>query len=224
MDKHTYRLLETYMMACMEDKVHDKEHIYRVLYQALRIAKEEKQVDYDVLIGACLLHDIGRAEEYTDPQMCHAKVGSEKAYAFLREHGFTEEYAEHVKQCICTHRFRKDNLPQSLEAKILFDADKLDAAGAIGIARTLMYQGIVGTPLYTRNEDGKILDGKQDEQPSFFQEYKRKLEIIYSRFYTEEGQKIAMKRQQAAVAFFESLYEEIVGSDEVGNGLIKLEE
>lgn len=134
MTKDMYALLEKYMISCMEDSAHDKEHIYRVLYNALRIAKTENDVDYDVLIVACLLHDIGRKEQFEDSKLCHAIVGGEKAYAFLIEHGYGSQYAEQVKQCIQTHRYRKSNPPQSLEAKILFDADKLDVAGTIGIA------------------------------------------------------------------------------------------
>lgn len=56
----TYSLLENYMLSCMDDSAHDKEHIYRVLYHAMEIAKTLQNVDYDVLIAACLLHDIGR--------------------------------------------------------------------------------------------------------------------------------------------------------------------
>ena len=58
MTKETFTILENYMLSCMEDSVHDKEHIYRVLYNALEIAKMEEGVDYDALICACLLHDI----------------------------------------------------------------------------------------------------------------------------------------------------------------------
>ena len=82
MDKCTFDLLENYMLACMEDTAHDKEHIYRVLFNALEIAKSEDAVDYDVLICACLLHDIGRKEQFENPQLCHAQVGAEKAYQF----------------------------------------------------------------------------------------------------------------------------------------------
>lgn len=64
--------------------------------------------------------------------------------------------------------FRKDNLPQSIEAKILFDADKIDASGAIGIARTLLYKGQIPQPLYSLASDGMVLDGTNDEQESFF--------------------------------------------------------
>lgn len=209
MKSDTYTLLEKYMLSCMEDSAHDKEHIYRVLYNALDIAKTENDVDYDVLIGACLLHDIGRKEQYENPALCHAMVGGEKAYNFLIEHDFDVTYAEKVKQCIQTHRYRKNNPPQSLEAKILFDADKLDAAGAMGIARTLMYKGIVSEPLYSLLPDGIVSDGENDTTPSFFQEYKYKLEKIYSNFYTTKGAEIARERQQAAIDFYNSLYQEI---------------
>ena len=71
MKKENYELMENYMLSCMEDSAHDKEHIYRVLYHALEIAGEEVDVDYDVLIAACLLHDIGRKEQFADPTLCH---------------------------------------------------------------------------------------------------------------------------------------------------------
>jgi len=80
MNRETYCLLENYMLSCMEDSAHDREHIYRVLFNALEIAETERGVDYDVLIGACLLHDIGRKEQFENHALCHAMVGSEKAY------------------------------------------------------------------------------------------------------------------------------------------------
>ena len=262
MDKKTYSLIEDYMISCMKDSAHDKEHIYRVLYNALEIARavteagsgqpeqsqeqgnqsreqsqeqrnqsreqsqeqrtrEEEQtpdmpVNYDILIAACLLHDIGRGEQYKNPSVCHAKAGGEMAYRFLTERGFDETFAEQVKQCIWTHRFRKGNPPQSIEAKILFDADKLDVAGALGIARTLMYKGIVGEPLYTVTSDGSVSGGEEDLAPSFFQEYKYKLENIYANFYTEKGGGLARERQQAAVRFYEGLFDEVSRSYERG--------
>ena len=201
MNKEMYSLLESYMLSCMEDSAHDKEHVYRVLYQALEIARTENNVDYDVLITACLLHDIGRKEQFENPSLCHAAVGSDKAYYFLVEHGFETSYAEQVKHCIQTHRFRRNSPPQSPEAKILFDADKLDATGAMGIARTLIYKGIVSDPLYSVSPDGTVLTGENDTEPSFFQEYKYKLEKLYSQFYTVRATEIAHERQRAAVDF-----------------------
>ena len=118
------------------------------------------------------------------------------------------QYAEQVKHCIQTHRFRKSNQPQSLEAKILFDADKLDVSGAMGIARSLIYKGIVPEPLYSMLPDGTVSTGENDTVPSFFHEYKYKLENLYSHFYTKRGSELAKERQQIAVDFYNSLYHE----------------
>ena len=221
MNKGTYRLIETYMISCMEDSAHGEDHIYRVLYNALEIAKTEKDVDYDVLICACLLHDIGRREQFENSALCHAEVGGEKAYRFLLENDFSPVFAEHVQKCIVSHRFRKNNPPESIEARILFDADKLEAAGAVGIARTLIYKGIVSDPLYSLLPDGTISNGENDTTPSFFQEYKYKLENIYSSFYTARGEELAKERQVAAVSFYNDLFGELnslyqSGRDELG--------
>ena len=216
MDKATFQIIENYMCACMNDSAHDAEHIYRVLSNALVIAKEENGVDHDILICACLLHDIGRPDQVKNPELCHAAVGSEKAYTFLMDNGFTADFAEKVRDCIRTHRFRKNDQPESLEAKILFDADKLDVAGAIGIARTLVYKGTVTEPLYTRDPDGSISDGAGEAPYSFFQEYHRKLKKLYDRFYTAAGHRLAHDRRTAAKSFYESLYREVTALDKQG--------
>ncbi len=212
MTKETYTLLENFMLSCMDDSAHDKEHIYRVLYNALEIAGSEEHVDYDILITSCLLHDIGRKEQFEHPGQCHAVLGSRKAYDFLMEHGFGTAFAGQVGECILTHRFRKEAPPQSLEAKILFDADKLDVVGAIGIARTLIYKGIVSEPLYSLLPDGTVSTGEDDPKPSFFKEYKYKLENMYSHFFTGRATELAKKRRQIAVDFYNCLYQEASSS------------
>lgn len=220
MNKDIYFMIEKYMLSCMRDSAHDKEHIYRVLYNALEIAKSERNVKMDVLICACLLHDIGRGEQYADPSLCHAQIGGEKACTFLLEHGFSLDFAEQVRYCIKAHRYRGNNIPQTLEAKILFDADKLDAAGAMGIARTLLYQGIVSEPLYSLQADGIVFDGNGDDEPSFFREYKFKLERIYGQFYTSRAAEIASQRQAAAISFYENLLNEVTDTYRFGQGLL----
>ena len=208
MNDKTYNLLENYMQAEMGDSAHDKEHVYRVLYTALQLAKTESGVDYDVLIAACLLHDVGRKEQFANPSLCHAEVGGDKAYGFLVEKGFAPEFAERVKRCIVTHRFRKNNPPQSIEAKLLFDADKIDTVGALGIARSLQYSGMMNEPLYTKKPDGTVSDGTNDSESSFFGEYKFKLVNVYSRFYTESGRQLALSRQSASEDFYNALLAE----------------
>ena len=209
MTRKCYEAIEHYMLTTMDDSAHDAEHVYRVLYNALEIAKTEPGTDMDILICACLLHDIGRPDQVADPRVCHAEVGSEKAYRFLLELGMEESFAGQVRHCILTHRFRKNLQPQTLEAKILFDADKLDVTGAIGIARTLQYRGTLTEPLYRHLPDGTISDGTHDLGHSFFREYKFKLEKLYDRFYTQKGAELAMGRRAIAKAFYESLYQEV---------------
>lgn len=221
MTKETYKKLENYMLLCMKDSAHDKEHVYRVLYSALDIASKEKEVDYDVLISACLLHDIARQEQNENPKLCHAEVGAEKAYNFLIENDFENAFAEKVKHCISSHRFRKNNSPESTEAKILFDADKIDAAGTLGIARTLVYQGAMCEPLYSLTSDGRVSDGTDDKTPSFFQEYKYKLEKIYSRFYTDRGKEIAEERRKTAESFYNNMLREVASSYDNGIDLLE---
>lgn len=221
MDRKTFALLENYMCACMEDAAHDRAHIERVLSYALQIAQGEEKVDYDILIAACLLHDIGRKEQFEDPRLCHAAVGGEKAYRFLMEQGFAPEFGERVRRCIQQHRYRVANPPDTVEAKILFDADKLDVTGAIGIARTLVYQGTVEEPLYRKNAQGAVLDGRE-EAPSFLHEYKFKLEKLYDRFYTAKGKEMAEERRAAAVSFYESLLEEAQNAHNKGRENLNL--
>lgn len=220
MKRDDYLLFENHMLSCMGDSAHDKEHVYRVLYMALDIAQTEKDVDYDVLVCACLLHDIGRKEQFEDPGLCHARVGADKAYRFLTENGFPEEFAERVSKCILTHRFRQEEQPESIEAKILFDADKIDVTGAVGIARTLVYKGKVGEPLYSVSCEGDVLDGTE-EIPSFFQEYKYKLENIYHSFYTARGEETARSRQAAAAAFYDSMLGEVKEPYRYGKGYLE---
>ena len=117
--------------------------------------------------------------------------------------------------------FRKNLPPQTVEAKILFDADKLDVTGAIGIARTLQYRGTLTEPLYRTLPDGTISDGTEDIGHSFFREYKFKLEKLYDRFYTARGAELAQKRQIIAKAFYENLYEEVSEGYHAGQEALK---
>lgn len=204
-----YQLYEEYMLTSLHDSAHDSEHVYRVLHVALDIAAYETGVDMEILTVSCLLHDIGRKEEREDPQLCHAVVGADKAFRFLQQHNWETERAARGRDCIAQHRYRNNNRPDRIEAKILFDADKLDAAGAVGIARTLIYKGMISEPIYTLKPDGTVSDGDGDVRPSFFKEYKSKLEKLYDNFYTERGRALALSRKAAAESFYNSLLEEV---------------
>lgn len=213
MTRQTYETINSYMQNCMKDSAHDHLHIYRVLSQALKIARSY-EVDLDVLAASCLLHDIGRQAQFENPEKCHAVEGGKLAYDFLKKLGWEEDRCRHVKDCITTHRFRAENPPSTIEAKILFDADKLDVTGALGIARSLMYEGQVGVPLYAVNENFQTLDGSTEDTPeSFLKEYHFKLIRLYDRFYTPEASAMAQRRKELTKAFYDELIQEIDISD-----------
>lgn len=220
MNKSEYKRIEDYMLKCMSDSSHDKEHVYRVLYVALDIAGHETDIDYDVLIAACLLHDIGRKEQFDNPALCHAAVGADKAHRFLTDLGYSAEFAGKVASCVRAHRFRSDNPPVTKEEKILFDSDKIDVTGTLGIARTILYKGHVNQPLYNFDEAGCVSDGANDSASSFFQEYKFKLEKLYTRFYTKRGEEIALQRQHSAVSFYENMLKEVQETYQEGTELL----
>lgn len=219
MQKEMYKKIESYMLSFINDGAHDCQHIYRVLYHALDIASNY-HVDKDVLITACLLHDIGRDAQFRNPKIDHAVVGAEMAYEFLIQIDWPQDKAQHVKACISTHRYRNNDQPISMEAKILFDSDKLDVTGTLGIARTIAYKGIVAEPLYYVDEDGCVLDGQNEERPSFFQEYNWKLKHVYDKFYTNRAKVIAEGRQRASISFYESMYSEVSSIHKTGLHLL----
>ena len=211
MTKVMYEMIESFMLEKMNDSAHDCQHVYRVLGLALEIAANEiaahePRVNDAILITACLLHDIGREAQNQDHSLDHALVGGQMAYEYLISIGWSREYASHVRACIETHRYRKTSQPQSIEAKILFDADKLEVCGAIGIARTFLYEGLHAEPMYVFDESGEItLEGTG----SFFQEFNYKLRKIYGGFYTKHATEMAEQRRDIAIAVYDNLLAEV---------------
>ena len=210
MKKSMYKIIEKYMFECMKDSAHDSEHIFRVLYLSLNIASKRKEnINYNVLIASCLLHDIGREEQFKNNKICHAEIGGIMAKDFLIINGWCEEESNHVNKCISSHRFRGNNIPETIEAKILFDADKLDVVGNLGIARTLMYKGTVGSNLYELN-NGTICFGKnKEDEETFLKEYNFKLKNMYNNFYTEEAMEMANKQKEYSQLFYDKLIDQI---------------
>lgn len=216
MDRAEFQAIEGYMLQQMADMAHDAQHVYRVFYTALDIAGRETEARRDIVAAAALLHDVGRAAQARDPALCHAQVGAEMAYRFLtRELGWDEGRAGHVRACVLTHRFRSDRPPESLEAKIVFDADKLDVTGAMGIARTLLYAGQTDEPLYRLDGEGRVLVDA-DSPSSFLQEYNFKLRGIAGGLYTGWARELARGRQKAADDFYGALPAEVTGCLERG--------
>ena len=194
---------------------HDWSHVERVYNLALRIAKKEK-ADINVIKLAAYLHDVGRREEMQSKgKICHVEKGVELAEKILEKYNLDKEIIENIKHCILAHRFRNDHKPATIEAKILFDADKLDSIGAVGVGRDFLFAGSSGSNcLYTGNEK-KLVKNARDfsysKEDSALLEYYFKLKKVKSKILTKTGKKIAEERHNYMVNFFKRFELEIKG-------------
>lgn len=190
---------------------HDWEHTERVFNMAMHLAEKENANKGVVAISA-LLHDIGRQmEDKSKGKLCHAKKGAEIAGKILRKYDLSADTTGRILHCISSHRFRGNNKPGSKEARILFDADKLDSIGAIGIGRAFLFAGEVGARLH--NDDIDLSKTRAySKEDTAYREYMVKLRFIRSIMHTGEGKKIAGKRHSYMEDFFKRLKNEINGT------------
>ncbi|MDH7513387.1 MAG: HD domain-containing protein [Clostridiales bacterium] len=190
---------------------HDWDHTERVLKLCLRIGRKEK-ADLEVLRLAAMLHDIGREEEdRSNGRVCHGEKGAALAKAILKKHGVEKEMVGRIIHCIETHRFRQKRPPQTLEAKILFDADKLDSIGAVGIGRAFLFAGEVGARLHNPGINLKKTKAYTKDDTAY-REFLVKLRKIEGRLFTRDGRRIARDRHRFMAEFFDRLNKEIEGS------------
>ena len=127
---------------------HDFDHTLRVCRNADKLLAELPEADSDVVRLATLLHDIARPEEKGNNRICHAKLGAEMAEKILKDLKVETSFAQRIVSAVRTHRYRDDHAPESLEAQIVYDADKLDSLGAVGIGRAFLFAGKFGARLH----------------------------------------------------------------------------
>jgi len=187
---------------------HSWDHVVRVYRLCIRVGEVEK-VDMEVLKVAALLHDIGRREEDGSlGKICHAELGASLARQILEKYNF--EKVDEVVHCVETHRFRKGKAPETLEAKSLFDADKLDSIGAVGVGRAFYFSGSVGGGFHDPNPVLEVGRGyTHDDTP--YREFMIKLSKIKERLFTNEGRRIAEGRQMFMVNFFDRFVKAVEG-------------
>jgi len=168
--------------------------------------------DLEVLELAAFLHDIGRAQEKASGGgVCHARAGAERAREILLGEGVPPETVDRVAHCIASHRFRgEDSRPRSMEARVLFDADKLDALGAVGVGRAFLFAGEVGARLHNPEVDLERTRSYSREDTAW-REFSVKLSKIPDRMLTEAGRRMAESRHAYMVRFFERLDREVAG-------------
>jgi uncharacterized protein len=192
------------------ESAHDFDHVLRVLALAEKLARAEG-ADLEIVRTAALLHDIARADEDTTGGD-HAEMAAERARAILRARGIAPEKIEAIAHAIQAHRFRTNAPPQTLEAKILFDADKLDSIGAVGIARAYQVSGALNQRLWSEvSPDALATRQQRHSNHSAYAEFVVKLSKVRDRLFTASARQIAQERHAYMADFFARLEKEIHG-------------
>lgn len=206
----------------LADPVHGFGHVARVYRMAIHLAQLEK-ADIEIVSAAALLHDAGNQHPEGDTEhqtslakrTSHHHAAAEFAQTILVQELWPEERIAAVQHCIRSHRFRDvKEQPQTLEAKILFDADKLDAIGAIGVARAIGYALQAGQPVYARISKQFKQSGVREpgEAHSAYHEFIYKLRWLKDRLYTPSARQIAEERHHTMEVFFNQLASEHDGT------------
>lgn len=190
---------------------HAWDHTLRVYNLCMHIGRVEG-ADLEVLKIAAYLHDVARPlQDQSRGAVCHAEKGAEMARALLQHYPLSEDRKANVIHCIRSHRFRGNCHPETVEARVLFDADKLDSIGAIGIARTFQFAGEVGAKLHNPFIDPENTEAYTEEDTAY-REFKLKLSKIKDHMLTAEGHRIARERHSFMEGFFKRFLQEHEGS------------
>ena len=202
--KSDMEAIRAFAQKCFSDSngSHNWEHSCRVYNLCMHIGHKEG-ADLEVLGIAAYLHDIGRPwQDRSKGSVCHAQKGADMAQSFLDKYEIPENKKQNIIHCIRSHRFRGDARPETLEAQVLFDADKLDAIGAIGIARAFQFAGEVGARFHNPHVEPEHTEPYTEEDTGY-REFKVKLSKIKDRMLTEEGRRMAEERHAFMEEFFE---------------------
>lgn len=197
------------------DLVHDFDHVLRVYRLAERLAFAEG-ADIEIVKAAALLHDSRGSSPLGDNNTReeHHILSAQFAGEVLTRKGWPMEKISAVQHCIRAHRFRsKEDKPQTVEAQVIFDADKLDVLGAIGAARTIAFGVLAGQPIYAEPSEQFIQTGiKHAGEPhSSYHEFLFKLQKVSDRMFTKSGKALAKARHAFLVNFYKQLQAEVRG-------------
>jgi len=189
------------------DPAHDFSHILRVCKLARIIGQEEK-ADMRVLLPAALLHDLESKKGPESGQEPSGQAGLGAARSFLQGKGLGRDRIEKVLYAVEVHSFSRGIIPATLEARILQDADRLDAMGAIGIARLFVTGGALGREMY-HPQDPFCRDRDPDDGRWNLDHFYRKLLKLEEGMHTSAAKHLAAKRARVLEQYLLDLEEEI---------------
>ena len=200
-----------------EDAAHDYDHLVRVIALAEKIQASEGG-DLPTIWAAVALHDIGQERERRHGGD-HALIGAALATELLKDTPFPQQYIPAVQQAIQEHRMTGGVIPQTLEGRILYDADKLDCLGAIGIGRLYCITGRYNQKVYAPIPDDVVepidpqmirtLRRRPDYSPSI--EFQLLFANLPERMTTNTGREMARERFAYMQKFFSRLRQEVEG-------------
>lgn len=189
------------------DPAHDLEHIRRVVLNTKKIAETEN-LSMDVLLPAAWLHDCVHVPKDSPERSSASQLAADNAVSILRQHGYPPEHFDTIHHAIEAHSFSADITPLTMEAKVLQDADRIDALGAIGLSRCLMLGGHMASDLY-HSEDPFAKNRSLNDASYCVDHFYAKLLSLKDTMKTKTGKALAEKRTKFLTDFLEQLRSEI---------------
>jgi uncharacterized protein len=209
-----YQTLQAIARAACDgaDSAHDFQHVLRVAANARAICAAEN-ADAAVVVPAALLHELFNYPKNHPDSARSGEVCAERALAVLGDEGWSPDAAERVAACIRVHGFSRGIDPDTLEAKVLQDADRLDAIGAVGVARCFATGAVMRQPFYDP-ADPLCAHREPDDKRWSVDHFFRKLLKIPATLHTATARKIAEDRARFMTAFLDQLRREL--GDQIG--------
>lgn len=189
------------------DAAHDVAHIRRVVTNARELAEKENG-QLEIIVPAAWLHDCVIVPKNSPQRSQASRLSADQAGIWLRQSGYPEEYIPEIMHAIEAHSFSAQVETQSLEAKIVQDADRLDAIGAIGIARCFAVGGAMGVELYDAS-DPFAANRSPDESTNSVDHFFVKLLKLAHGMNTSAGREEAIRRTAFMYRYLEELRREI---------------
>lgn len=190
-----------------DDGAHDLAHIQRVWHMAHAICQEEGG-DSEIVFAAVLLHDCVAVEKNSPLRAKASTLSADKARQVLVTLGWAPARADSVAHAIAAHSFSANITPETLEAKIVQDADRLDAIGMLGVARCFYVAGRLGGNLYSSDDPGATTRALDDSRFAL-DHFKTKLFTLADCFQTRTGHRLAQQRQASMRLFYDAMLAEI---------------
>lgn len=200
-------LLIPHTVAERLDGSHDVSHLHRVWSNVCAI-RDTEGGDHQILLAATLLHDCVSVEKNSPFRSSASRLAAAKATELLAEMGWDEERTQAVAHAIESHSYSADITPTSLEARILQDADRLDALGMVGVARLFYVSGRMGSHLYDP-ADPQAKQRELDDKRFAVDHFTTKIFTLAQGFQTATGRRMAQIRHARAERFLKEFMEEI---------------